>query len=137
MLVRRLVIVPRHILLLLLSCLAFGCHKAEPPASSANARIAHPGFEWLNDADPERDLDAALARGDRRFIQCMGVGAYTPRVDHSEPLVKQRGVRPLGIGATDYSENEEHYRAIQKALDYAQEYNTLLLQKLKDAKPDA
>ena len=84
-------------------------------------------LRWIDTADPQRDISSALARGDRRFI---GVGGYTldtPGVEHS--LASRYGIRYLPT--TDSISGPEHARLHQLALSYAERYNKLLLERLK------
>ncbi|HEX8371848.1 MAG TPA: hypothetical protein VF585_03640 [Chthoniobacterales bacterium] len=119
---------------LALACLALlsvGCASTSPiarrsPASGAADSRAVRSLRWLDSADPQRDLAAALDRGDRRFIGVYGYAPFTPGV---EPPLFSR-VRYLN-GTADVIEGQEHSRLNRLAYHYAETYNRLLLQRLK------
>lgn len=86
------------------------------------------GLRWLDSADPQRDLTAALARDDSRFIGVYGYAPFTPGVERS--VASRYGIRYLQ-GTSDAIQNHEHFRLKQLASSYAEQYNKLLLQRLK------
>jgi len=88
-------------------------------------------LRWLDRADPQRDLAAALARGDRRFVGVYGYSADVPGVDSPDQgLLKRYGVRYLR-GTSDAMTSQEDERLNKLAHRYAKKYNGLLLQHLR------
>jgi hypothetical protein len=88
-------------------------------------------LRWLYHADPQRDLAAALARGDQRFVGLHGYADSVPGFDSPyEDLPKRYGVRYLR-GTSDAMTSEEDHRLNDLADQYAKKYNALLLQHLR------
>ena len=105
---------------------------ARPPAArpwldpSGSARLSPDEvLDHYRNADPALDVDAALAKGDRRFICVMGFAAMYPGVD-DRALVERYGswVFPH---VTDVVENRELH---DLAHQYAERYNRLLAERL-------
>ncbi len=96
-----------------------GQASAAPPRATLTLRaLAH--------ADPQRDLAAALARGDTRFIGIYGFSREVPGAGSpSAPLVLRHGVRYV----RDSSDTGEP-RLNRLARRYAERYNRLLLEHL-------
>jgi hypothetical protein len=82
-------------------------------------------MQWLWRADAQRDLFAALARGDKRFVGVYGVASEVPGVTDSR-LVRRFGVRFID-GTSDVRATPESRRLNILARDYARRYNKLLL----------
>ena len=112
----------------LLSACAQSGQSTLPVTSGSNAEQR---LRWLDRADPERDLAAALARGDRRFVGTYGYTATVPGAGSPyDPLPKRYGVRFLR-GTSDAMTSQEDERLNDLARRYAKKYNQLLLQHLR------
>jgi hypothetical protein len=85
-------------------------------------------LRWLDSADPHRDLNDALARGDTRFVGVYGYTAVIPGVERSEVI--RHGVR-YRRGTSDALEGREHARLNRLAFEYARQYNETLAKHLK------
>ena len=108
-----------------LVCLA-GCNGAGPPTAETFTEQAI----RLESADVAADVDAALARGDKRFIGVIGVGQVAPGVRNDHKNHADYGVRVIE-NTSDVIESDDHFRLQEAALRYAKEYNQLLLERLK------
>jgi hypothetical protein len=86
----------------------------------------------LKDADPKADLDAALAKGDFRFLALRGIGPMVPAVGDKEiPAVESRyGLRYID-NTSDKPQDDQEKELEVVAWGYAEKYNTLLRKKLK------
>jgi hypothetical protein len=80
-------------------------------------------------------LKAALAARDSRFLGVYGYTLEVPGVPQSEaPRISANGV--LGIpGTSDALVSEEHGALNERARDYAEQYNALLLRHLTQRAP--
>lgn len=110
-----------------------GCASDSPEQHSTRASILDSPEEvlslrWLDSADLQRDLTAALTRDDTRFIGVYGYAPFTPGVERS--VASRYGIRYLQ-GTSDAIQNHEHFRLNQLASSYAEQYNKLLLQRLR------
>lgn len=100
--------------------LVYGCSAITEPHSLA----------WLKTAEPRRDCEAAIARGDTRFYAVNGfasgmvVGVSQSGADRK--LVKTHGVRTIA-GTSDTSTS----RLNLYASEYARTYNQILLKYLR------
>jgi hypothetical protein len=87
----------------------------------------------LNLKNPVADLDANVAKGDLRFIGINGYSCNAPGVDKDEDdrLVTSAryGLRCLS-GTGDVLESDKHKALVDKALEYAREYNKTLLARI-------
>jgi len=81
----------------------------------------------LKDADPKADLDAALSKGDYRFLALKGIGPMVPGVDDSDMdvVVKRFGIRYIE-NTSDKPRDEQEKELGIVAWGYAEKYNTLL-----------
>ena len=121
----------KHFALICAALLTAGCAHTLPapltsPPSAFDSRAVR-SLRWLDSADPERDLGAAWARGDRRFVGVYGYAAITPGVEHA--LALRQSTRYLA-GTSDAIEGREHLRLCRLATRYAERYNQFLLQRL-------
>jgi hypothetical protein len=132
----------------MLCCLAFGLTEAPliAPyvfAQGGEAEKADNGMaaalRCLETSDPAADVAAAIGRGDLRFL---GIAGYTvtvpgvlsvtgqPSDKDNERLVAKHGVRVI-----ESTSDDKAILAFQlAAIRYAQRYNTLLLQHLKQTR---
>jgi len=85
-------------------------------------------LRWLDSADPHRDLNDSLARGDTRFVGVYGYTTVIPGVERSGAF--RHGVRYLR-GTSDALESREHARLNRLAFEYARRYNQMLAEHLK------
>ena len=86
----------------------------------------------LKDADPKADLDAALAKGDYRFLALKGIGPMVPAVDDSDMdmVVKRYGLRFIE-NTSDKPQDDQEKELGTVAWGYAEKYNSLLRQKVR------
>ena len=84
----------------------------------------------LGDLSPEQELNAALARGDRRYIGLMGYTIIVPGVswDHGCHPRSYDSVVVIA-GTSDAVDSKDRERLNRTAAEYAKQYNTLLLQR--------
>jgi hypothetical protein len=120
------------------ACALLGCVSPQPTAWQPLPRPPHlaqnpspsvRNLRWLYDADPQRDLHAALARDDTRFLGVYGFAAFTPGISQDSRIVQRHGIRYLD-GTSDALENKEHSHLTFAATAYARTYNQLLLRHL-------
>jgi hypothetical protein len=81
----------------------------------------------LKYADPKADLDAALAKGDYRFLALKGIGPMVPAVDDYdiEVVQKRYGIRYIENTSEKPQDDQEKELGVV-AWGYAEKYNTLL-----------
>lgn len=92
----------------------------------------------IEGANPARDLQAAVARKDFRFVGIWGYTVEVPGLNENDKRIQEQGVRMIE-GTSDALTNELAAKFQEKARSYAERYNHLLLDYLKkqDAKrPD-
>jgi hypothetical protein len=93
-------------------------------------------LRWLDTADARADFrDHVERQHDARFISIYGLSfvsefgiAETPE---TQELTHKHGSRHI-YGTTDIITSTEHERLLRKASEYAQQYNLLLLQYLRE-----
>jgi len=86
-------------------------------------------LRWVEHADPKRDLQRNITKGDTRFLVCDGVSGNKPPVTMWDERVAKHETRVLE--GTGEPHNDEQARLIGKAIKYATQYNDLLLAYLK------
>jgi hypothetical protein len=114
-----------------------GCAQGKEAQKADDAMAGE--LRRLESADPAADVTTAIARGDLRFL---GIAGYTvtvpgvlsvtgpPSDKDNERLVARHGVRVIE-GTSD----DKAVLAFQMAaIRYAERYNTLLLQHLKQSR---
>jgi hypothetical protein len=101
---------------------------AQPELVARDHRTDIAQMRWLWRADAQRDVSAALARGDKRFIGVYGIAAEAPGVTDSR-LLRRFGVRFIE-GTSDVRPTPESRQLNSLARKYALRYNGLLLQHL-------
>ena len=108
--------------LLLLFCVALlgGQASAAPARATLTLRA-------LEHADPQRDLAAALARGDTRFIGVYGFSREVPGLGSPHALLALRH----GVHYVRDSSDTGEPRLNRLARRYAEHYNRLLLEHLR------
>ena len=100
-------------------------HSAAPPHEVARPPVDfHHAADSLGRADPERDVEAALGRADRRLL---GVQRYTlvlpgVPVERYEAVEREYGVRVLA-GTSDNWVGDDHAGYNRAAEAYAERYN--------------
>ena len=86
-------------------------------------------MKWLDSADPERDVAAAMNHGDKRFLGTYGFTPDAPGIDKA--TTDHYGIRFIdGTGCVTYG--SEHGRLDNLANDYARRYNVILLRRLNE-----
>ena len=91
----------------------------------------------LRSANVAADVNAAVAKGDSRFLSTMGFAQSWPGVPvdpAGQTLIKQFGWRFID-GSSDVVESDAHGEFKEVAAAYAEAYNTLLLSKLPVTRP--
>ncbi len=105
----------------------------EPPQTKSQTEVLAATLASLNLKNPVADLDANVAKGDLRFIGINGYSCNAPGVDKDEDdrLVTSAryGLRCLS-GTGDVLESDKHKALVDKALEYAREYNKTLLARI-------
>ena len=86
----------------------------------------------MKEGDPKADLDAALAKGDYRFLALKGIGPMVPAVDDydMDMVVKRFGLRYIE-NTSDKPQDEQEKELGTVAWGYAEKYNSLLRQKVR------
>ena len=85
-------------------------------------------------ADPDRSLESAWNRGDKRFLGIQGPVVAVPGVDvmrYDELIYEKQGVRVIE-GTTDFAVDDNLDRLITGARRYAAAYNSGLLARLTE-----
>ncbi len=101
-----------------------------PAADSKRDTFIKQTIVELERADPARDLQAALLRGDKRFVGVMGFALEVPGVEDYYEHYKSYGVRVIE-GTSDFIENDDIRRLNELAYKYALRYNRLLLETIR------
>ena len=67
-------------------------------------------MEWLNNADPDKDLEKAIAKSDFRFIGLYGYALFTPGVNIN-CLNRDKDINPIK-GTSDALLGYQHHKLI-------------------------
>jgi len=110
----------------------YGCHN---PKKNQHSRYPPDYFtnqsSMLETSDIEADVQDALLKKDYRFLVCVGWGSVVPGVPWSSEMREKFGTRILdGTGDMVFGEEHERYKLV--AGKYAEKYNELLLENLKN-----
>ncbi len=107
---------------LLLSLSINGCATESTELSEYEKNL-----QWVKNANPEIDAQAALEKHDFRFLAMALRGTVIPGIDAEQTRTYELkcGVRYMQ-GVTDAVHGEEHLKLIKLAHDYAVEYNTFI-----------
>jgi len=92
-------------------------------------------LRWLDHADVKANFHAAVEKKhDTRFLAVRGISRMIPGSDYGKPfgLVARYGYRDIR-GTSDVGD-AEHARLCRKALDYAAQYNEMLMHYLRSHK---
>jgi hypothetical protein len=104
------------------------------PRAADDATILAATLSTLNLSNPVADLDANLARGDRRFVGLYGINCSPPDLNASfDGVVARFGTRCLP-GTSDAIESPKHAALIDSARRYANAYNWELLHRIRDGR---
>ena len=109
----------------------FGCNFAASEKSvSTNIPEYLQVLSWAESANASKDAEAAITENDYRLFIIAGRGQHMPGVATSlrDGLKKQCGTQFLP-GSTDVIRDDKHQRLLQKAYDYAEAYNKIILSK--------
>jgi hypothetical protein len=89
-------------------------------------------LSYVEFADPDRDVRAAVEKGDYRFVAINGLGQTVPFIDENCPQLRNQIQTKEITGTSDSSQNywEEKVNAI--AAVYAERYNFQLYETLQD-----
>ena len=114
---------------------AFAASAQTTPSPDLIAQqIRH--LRWLDTADVRADFQRHVVREhDIRFIAVYGFTTMLPGTDdrRDAPLIRQHGYRYIE-GTSDAILSPEHHRLIDRAKEYARQYNSMLLSYLRTTK---
>jgi hypothetical protein len=117
----------------ILSVSVFWAFAAAPSifAAGADESAIREAITRLDNADPGKDVDEALRKGDRRFVGIRGLSTYVPGVDKFDEHYKVTyGVRII-LMARDFVRSPQLERLNEAAVRYAASYNRLLLARIR------
>ena len=85
-------------------------------------------LKWLKDAEPTVDAKKALEKGDLRLKAVYGYSLYIPgtKPEQFTNYKNKYGVMPIE-GTSDVIESEEHKKLNHLAVEYAEQYNSIIL----------
>ncbi|MET0052528.1 MAG: glutamyl-tRNA amidotransferase [Candidatus Thiodiazotropha sp.] len=91
-------------------------------------RQAVEALAWLRQADAKQDAQVAIVHNDLRLLALSGRVPVLPGVatDRSDDAKRRCGIRPLE-GTTDTVLGDTHRILLQRASDYAAEYNRIMI----------
>ncbi len=120
----------RHLLSALLLTLTACQERTEIDLSNLTERErqAVEALSWLRQADAEQDAQVAIVHNDLRLLALSGRVPVLPGVepDRSDDAKKRCGIRPLE-GTTDIVLGDAHRNLLQRASDYAADYNRIMI----------
>ena len=89
-------------------------------------------LQWVENADASADANAALEKGDFRFMAMAQRGTVIPGVDANKMRQYELhcGVKFIE-GATDAIRSDEQLRLMKKAFEYAGRYNKIIAERCK------
>ena len=84
-------------------------------------------LQWLDAADPQKDAQQAIKKGDLRLLGLATKALHIPGVkkEDSYQYEKECGVQLID-GISDVVRSDEHLRLMQKARSYALRYNAII-----------
>jgi hypothetical protein len=105
--------------------------NTERGQSNELRRVVHEELGRLRYADPAKDLQVSMQKGDCRFVGLQGFTIYVPGLNEPD-LERYRAKYGVNVikGTSDAIETPEHAELIEVGRDYAEHYNHLLLQKI-------
>lgn len=106
----------------LIGLLCDGCKQSPQSTTDYSAQI-----RAMEAADAAKDVTAAVASGDTRFVGVMGYGPIVPGAPEWVRL--SRHVRFI-CNTSDAIESAQHARLQHVAHEYAKKYNEILLAKM-------
>ena len=112
---------------LVCSFLLVGCAAHQRARKDPTAAAQIRTLRWLESANAERDVAAAVKRRDFRFIGIYGYVPYTPAI--APEIAERYGVRYLQ-GTSNSLHGPGGGRLQRLAVSYAKQYNTFMLQRL-------
>jgi outer membrane lipoprotein LolB len=103
----------------------------------AGVKVLKATLATLNLADPVADLEANLAKQDKRFIGINGYTCTAPGIkdeDHDEYMLVHSSLYGLKClaGTSDAIESNEHMALISRAETYARTYNVELRRRIRN-----
>ena len=101
--------------------LILGCTKT--PYETEQEKVTSQ-MEWLNNADPNKDLEKAIAKSDFRFIGLYGYALFTPWVNIN-CLNRDKDINPIK-GTSDAVLGYQHHKLIAIGNVYAEHYNSIM-----------
>ena len=122
-------------LLLVAACAAGSKNAAHPVATenktvamSAQEREAVAHLQWLDNTDPIAEAKRSITEGRPALLTLGGRGAMPPGISAEQQarLGKQCKIEILP-GATDMVQGDTHLRYLERARDYAEQYNRAML----------
>lgn len=124
----------KHIIPLLFAGIALtGCQEmaqSDPASLTPQEREALSTLEWLQKADPARDVESSAQRGDTQLYILAGRAQTPPGIpaETAEAAMTRCGTKLLP-GSTDMVQGSLHLKLLQQARDYAADYNQRMLAK--------
>jgi hypothetical protein len=114
-----------------LNCLSVSADDAAHDRSQTAILTAT--LALLNLSHPIADLDANLARGDKRFVGINGYTCAAPGISDDDYSIVHSGLHGIHClaGTSDNVESNKHKMLIDKASEYARVYNTELLKRIR------
>lgn len=84
-------------------------------------------LQWLDAADPQKDAQQAIKKGDLRLLGLATKALHIPGVNKEDSYryEKECGVQLID-GISDVVRSDEHLRLMQKARSYALKYNAII-----------
>ena len=101
--------------------------KTPPPDDS---RVVA-ALRWVDTADADRDVKAAIYRSDMRFLEVGGYAGIEPGIPGSDQEFAWSFGKRFLEGTSDFLLSKEHRRLNSLAISYARKYNTIFLKYLR------
>ena len=90
------------------------------------------GLKWLVNADPTADAKKALEEDDIRLKAVYGYTLYIPgtKPEQFDNYKNKYGIVPIE-GTSDVIKNEKHEKLNSLAIEYAKQYNRMIIKGVK------
>ena len=119
-------------LLSLISGAALSLAAGQTPDTAPVIQEMNRRSDSLSRLDPAREVERAIARGDWRFVGVAGYAVVAPGVAFADPRYPKdlREIRVIE-GTSDFVIGQAGERLNKVAAEYAEQYNRLLLKRLR------